>query len=309
MSQRMLFSVIIPTYNRSGRLKIALESLVNQTYKDFEVIVSDDGSTDNSKEIVESFSNRLSIKYIWNENWGGPARPRNIGITQSTGEWICFLDSDDYWFPEKLKFCLPVLENSDFIYHNFTVVGDHKPDKTQQFVCRQISNKNAYMDLLLNWNGIATSGAVVRRSVLEKTGLFDENKALSVGEDFDLWLRIAKFTNRFTFIRMKLGGYYLSSISLTKEIESCIKCDFFLLDRYKNDLTPKQFIQVNALLNLIEGLRYLVNNDRRAANKYFSRALGGKSTPFVKIKALTCLLFGTYSFQLLKIFNLFRNVK
>jgi len=87
-----IISVIIPTYNRSKELKRCLESLTRQTYKKFEVIVCDDGSTDNTKEVVNSYRNVLNIIYIKDENFGGPARPRNNGIKLSNGEYIAFLD-------------------------------------------------------------------------------------------------------------------------------------------------------------------------------------------------------------------------
>src|SRR5680860_1084245 len=109
------FSVIIPTYNRAKDIDQCLSSLLAQTYKNFEVIVCDDGSTDNTKDIVESYKDRLNIRYDWSENWGGPARPRNRGIKLSQADWICFLDSDDWWCPNKLEECVKYLDNYDAV--------------------------------------------------------------------------------------------------------------------------------------------------------------------------------------------------
>ncbi len=137
---KIIFSVIIPKYNRTETLKRALQSLVTQTYKEFEVIVCDDGSTDNTKEIVDSFKNNLSIRYIWEENWGGPARPRNSGINISKNEWICFLDSDDWWYPKKLETVLSRLNNADIIYHDldvFTPNGKKITKKNSWKICKK----------------------------------------------------------------------------------------------------------------------------------------------------------------------------
>src|SRR5437763_1133783 len=95
------FSVVIPTYNRAAELERCLESLIAQTFHDFEVLISDDGSTDRSADVARAFSDRLTIQYRWSEHWGGPARPRNLGIRHAASEWVCFLDSDDWWYPTK----------------------------------------------------------------------------------------------------------------------------------------------------------------------------------------------------------------
>jgi glycosyltransferase involved in cell wall biosynthesis len=99
-------SVIIPTYNQSKDLNRCLLSLVDQTFKNFEVIICDDGSYDDTKQIVRQFHSKLEIKYLYNANFGGPAHPRNCGIKAAKGEYIAFLDSDDWWCNNKLEFSI-----------------------------------------------------------------------------------------------------------------------------------------------------------------------------------------------------------
>src|SRR4030065_2324353 len=95
-------SVIIPTYNRANFLKKAIKSVLHQTFKDFELIVVDDGSSDNTKEIVSRFiKDGAKIKYIYQKNSGGTSNPRNVGIAHASGYYLAFLDSDDQWLPEK----------------------------------------------------------------------------------------------------------------------------------------------------------------------------------------------------------------
>lgn len=209
-----LFSVIIPTYNREERLNICLDSLVNQTYKNFEVIVCDDGSEDNTKEVIELFKDKLSLKYMWEKNWGGPARPRNNGIKIAHGEWICFLDSDDWWYPNKLQECLKYLPYYDFIYHDMHIYTAKGKQKWHVSQGRHLS-KVPYEDLILNGNGISNSTVVVRKSILDKTGKISEDYNLIAVEDYDYWIKIATITPNFYYIPKCLAGYWIGSANIS----------------------------------------------------------------------------------------------
>src|SRR5690606_32510213 len=143
-------------------LQRALDGLVSQTFKNFEIIISDDGSTDNTKEIVSKYEGKLNIKYRWCTNWGGPAKPRNIGVSESTGEWICFLDSDDWWYPAKLEECSKFVSDYDLIYHSLDIYDDRTDRITNKKVGRRLG-RDVLKDLLLNGNGIANSSVVMKR--------------------------------------------------------------------------------------------------------------------------------------------------
>ncbi|MFH1657314.1 MAG: glycosyltransferase family 2 protein [bacterium] len=106
-------SVIIPTYNREKLLPRAIQSVLSQTYSNWELIVVDDGSTDNTKEIMEEFQRKdKRIKYIWQENFGGVSKPINTGLKASQGDYIALLEDDDEWLPEKLERQLEIFQNS-----------------------------------------------------------------------------------------------------------------------------------------------------------------------------------------------------
>jgi len=201
-----VFSVIIPTYNRSFDLKRALTSLIYQSYKSFEVLICDDGSTDNTHEVVTSFSEDLCIKYIKIANSGRPAIPRNLGITQAKGKYIAFLDSDDWWHENKLLLAFECLENgADLVYSDFYKVIS----LTEKEIVRVRDLKtNITTDLLKNGNAICNSTVVVRKSILDKVGFFNEGHEYIAWEDFDLWLRISKITNRFVHINQPLVYYW-----------------------------------------------------------------------------------------------------
>jgi glycosyltransferase involved in cell wall biosynthesis len=120
---------VIPTYNRANKLKQAIDSVLSQTFTDFEVLVMDDGSIDNTSELISSF-NDSRIVYSWEKNYGGPSRPRNRGINSAKGEWICFLDSDDYWKVSKLKKCFDHLHGEvDLLYHDLVFSRDGLTEK------------------------------------------------------------------------------------------------------------------------------------------------------------------------------------
>ena len=117
------FSVVIPTYNRARDIPRCLDSLVLQELQDFEVLICDDGSTDDTASVVENYSHLLDITYSYGENSGGPARPRNRGISLANAPYIAFLDSDDWWAPAKLRLSLEALNaGADVVSHDLYLV-------------------------------------------------------------------------------------------------------------------------------------------------------------------------------------------
>lgn len=185
-------SVIVPTYNRADFVGETIESILNQTYKNFELIIVDDGSTDNTEEVIGKFKDSR-IKYIKTDNWGGPARPRNTGIKKAKGEYIAFCDDDDIWLPKKLEKQIRVFQISNetaMLYTRFkTIEGGVISNKI--FPENGIYNSGSIFKSIYLWNFIACSGVMVKRSVLDQVGLFNTDPNLIAVEDADLWLRIA----------------------------------------------------------------------------------------------------------------------
>ena len=181
----MDISVVIPTYNRYDFLKRALASVYAQTYLPKEVIVIDDGSTDNTANIQKDFP---TIKYIYQEN-AGVSSARNTGIKSGTYEWIAFLDSDDTWHKDKLSEQVLFHQKNPNIFISYTDekwIRDSKevkvPKKFRKFG-GDIFNE------CLSHCIIAPSASLLHRSLFEKVAYFDES--LEVCEDYDLWLQIA----------------------------------------------------------------------------------------------------------------------
>ncbi len=182
-----MVSVIIPTYNRASLVVEALESVFAQTYKEHEVIVVDDGSTDNTREILEPYLHR--IQYTWQENQGISAA-RNRGILLSHGRYIAFLDSDDRWLPSKLEKQVDYMNTHPKVGLVCCHVWRYEIGKETRRERRPHGFPRDFNELLTGPNHIPTSTVLVRRECLETVGMFDET--LPPLEDWDLWLRIAR---------------------------------------------------------------------------------------------------------------------
>jgi GT2 family glycosyltransferase len=211
-------SVVIPTWNRAGHLRACLQSLVGQTYRDFEVLVCDDGSTDETPDVVRQFESVLDLRFLQAEHWGGPARPRNAGIAAARGEWIAFLDSDDTWHPEKLATCLPLLPDNDVVWHAVEVCSS--AGRTGEVVGRSL-RWPAAIDLLTNLNALPNSGTMVRASVVREAGGLSEDRGLIGVEDYDLWIRVALLTERFCYVETVLGAY--TALGATHNISASLR--------------------------------------------------------------------------------------
>ncbi len=180
----MKISVVIPSYNRAHTLGRAIESVMQQTLRAFELIVVDDGSTDNTRELVRS---RPGIRYLRQDNQGVSAA-RNTGIRHATGDWIAFLDSDDEWLLNKLELQNRLIEeNSGYrlCHGNEIWIRNGKP-------LRQLSKHRKQGGWIFNQClplcVISPSAALIRKDLLEQVQYFDAR--LPVCEDYDMWLKI-----------------------------------------------------------------------------------------------------------------------
>jgi glycosyltransferase involved in cell wall biosynthesis/predicted SAM-dependent methyltransferase len=191
-------SVIIPTYNRFAQVCCAVESVLRQTYGDVEVIVVDDGSQD---QTPSAFPGRFpSVQYIRIEHSGLPAVARNTGARLATGAYVAFLDSDDQWLPEKLAQQVAVLDahaTVGLVCSNAFVIHGDGERSNQRYLAPENESRRYALAKLLHGNFVIASTAVVRRSVLEQVGLFEEASVLRAVEDYDLWLRIAAVSEVF----------------------------------------------------------------------------------------------------------------
>ena len=179
----------MPTYNRAHLIVESLESVFAQSYQDYEVIVVDDGSTDNTEEVLAPYLDR--IRYIKQEN-AGVSAARNHGIFEAKGEYIAFLDSDDLWFPEKLEKQMKVFQDYPtcaFVCCN-AMRGPSLSDPATKLQFASRPDSVLDFDLFATANYVGTPTVLVKKHVFYRAGLFDTS--FRVGEDFDLWVRIAR---------------------------------------------------------------------------------------------------------------------
>lgn len=204
-----LISVIIPTYNRANYLERCIDSVLNQTFTKFELIIIDDFSTDNTDVVMANYKDSR-VRYYKNKSNGIVATSRNLGIKKSKGSWIAFLDSDDWWDLSKLKSCVEFFKTADFIYHNLHIISQKKKFLLgkKNFKTRQLK-KPILKDLLFSGNIIANSSVIVRKKLLEQIGLINESIKLVASEDYNSWLKISKITDKFLYLPKKLGYYYV----------------------------------------------------------------------------------------------------
>ena len=179
-------SIIIPTYNRAEFLTEALNSIMSQTYKDFELIVVDDGSSDNTKEVVKNFDGE--IKYLYRKNQGVSAA-RNLGINEAKGEFLSFLDSDDLWERNKLEKQIDFFDKNKEAKVCYTdEIWVRKGKRVNQMKKHAKYSGNIF-EKSLPLCIISASSITIKKDVFARVGLFDES--LIVCEDYDLWLRIS----------------------------------------------------------------------------------------------------------------------
>ncbi|MBL8012336.1 MAG: glycosyltransferase family 2 protein [Candidatus Omnitrophica bacterium] len=203
----MLVSVIIPAFNRASVLPRALQSVLTQTYEDYEILIVDDASTDDTSDLVKSYTDSRIIYLRHAANRGGAAS-RNTGIERARGELVAFLDSDDQWEPNKLQRQIDVLQRAGqdcgVVYTALKAVYE----ATGETEMLEVTHRGRFLHELLISNCVRTlSSVIVRRSALLKAGGFDPQ--LRSCQDWDLYIRLAKECS-FECINEPLTVYYVN---------------------------------------------------------------------------------------------------
>lgn len=210
-------SVIIPTYQRVDYLEKTLNSVAGQTFKDIEIIVVDDGSTDGStKELCKGYEN---VNYLWIPNSGGPATPRNKGIEMASGEYIAFVDDDDIWLPNKIEEQVKILNfHKDYgLVHCYCKVINENDELTGRIIGKPGSPDVKHGDVRLKMTGnwtLMMPTPLVRKSVINAVGTFNTNIPAAL-EDVEFWTRCSFFTKFYyqdkALVHYRIHGNNISS--------------------------------------------------------------------------------------------------
>ncbi len=198
-----IVSIITPTFNRARFIGQAVESVLAQTIGDYELLIIDDGSTDNTAEVVAPFLGDHRIQYQVQRNLGQSVA-RNKGLKAARGEFICFLDSDDAWVPDKLEYQLAVMDHNPEvdIVHGDEIIIDEQGHELSRENIRRYSGIISRQ--LLADNSVSINTAMVRRHCFDALGGF--NTGYGVADDYELWLR---FSTRYKFLYVpSYFGYY-----------------------------------------------------------------------------------------------------
>jgi len=274
----MKFSVIIPVYNGEKFISRAIESVLSQTCEDWELIVINDGSTDNTFDIVNTYSKTDSrIKPInRSENSGRPAVARNLGLREAKGQYVAFLDSDDIYYPEKLSEVIKVFEADEsvgLVCHGEKHLVDGKVKKVDFY-----GPYEKYEDLLFRGNSLSTSAVVFRKDCLQKAGNFSERLEFRGVEDYDFWMKLSRFC-KISYLRKVLGEYHIRKGSVSSDIANHCANTMSLLDEhflgldkarpyYRNAIQRRKSLCLRAAAK-----DFLKINDLKNAKAYISAAI------------------------------------
>ena len=246
-------SVIMPSYNHGHFIDKAIESVINQTFNNWEIIVIDNHSTDNTQEVLKKYKD-INLRKISIKNKGIIAASRNLGIENSQSEYIAFLDSDDVWYPNKLEVCLELLShNYDMVCHAEKWTGLSK-DKN---VFYGPEHRTSYDSLLFSGNCLSTSAVVLKKEILSSVNGFSEEPTFNTAEDYDLWLRISKENKKIGIVNEVLGEYRLhdsnESQSGFKNMEAIMSVLKFHLKENNGTGILHHFRSKNCLAKVVYG--------------------------------------------------------
>jgi glycosyltransferase involved in cell wall biosynthesis len=305
-SKGPLISVIIPSYNHAQYLGRALKSIQLQTYTNWEVIIIDNYSTDHTEKIIESYSD-FRIHFERFNNNGIIAASRNLGIKLAKGEWVAFLDSDDWWSHDKLNLCMNnFTENVDIIYHDLKIFRDLPLPFARRYIHSRKLKPPVIIDLLVNGNAIGTSSVVVRRKLLNEINGMDESPQMVGAEDYNCWLKISRSTNNFLYLKNLLGFYQWNNLGVSRKNMS--EVTMYATNDFLCILNKKQKLLLDANLRYTKvRFNFVAHHYLDLRSDLFFILKNGRS--YLVIKALWILILYQYKFFYKALCNLFNKLK
>ena len=278
-------SVIIPTYNCSEFIKDAINSILKQTYSDHEIIVVDDGSTDSTRKLLDTYIRNGLVNYIYQEN-KGHSFARNAGIKAARGGFIAFLDADDIWLPDKLELQMKIFDTDSsigLIHSDINVLTDrgemvmalrrdfpgeivqrHSGNIFDAFFCREIY--------------ISCATVIVKKECFDRVGLFDEKLARLCFEDSEMWLRIVRHYKAH-YIHKPLAIYRIRPNSMSKNRQKMIEAHRYVVEKLSRQYNLSAELKnkaVKAMLRewglgeyrILNGIRDLAKNVKKRCERW-----------------------------------------
>lgn len=228
MQDHPLVSIITPTYNRADFLKQTIESVLAQSYKNIEHVIIDDGSTDNTKALIEKYLDTGKVRYFYQDN-SGQSVARNKGLKEAEGDFVCFLDSDDYFLPKKVEQQIQAFQNNptvDLAYGDYIFVDANGSTLNEENMTRYSGNITRE---LLKDNCVSMNTTMVRKSAIKAIGGFCEH--IKVADDYDLWLRLSAQSN-FLYIPSALSAYRLMDNQISSNKKARFESNEEIITRF-----------------------------------------------------------------------------
>jgi len=273
-------SVILPTYNRAQFLKDAIDSVLAQTYRDFELIVVDDGSSDSTREVFNGFCDERVV-YLAHRNNKGAAAARNTGIQHAKGKYIAFIDDDDVWMPNKLEKLVEKISASVErvgVIYAWQEVRSRKDDSLMWMVTPKM--KGNLKGEFLYGQKIGGIPFLIRKKCFDTVGLFDES--LMAAQDWDMLKRIADYYE-FDFVPEVLTIVYRHREQISTNLKNLIKGRERMVEKYREEFSRSPHALTTHYKRL--GKLHFINGTWRSGINWFSRAVGVNKFEIIKIIA------------------------
>lgn len=282
-----IISVIIPTYNRGHLIERSIHSVLSQTYRDFELIIVDDGSTDNTAEIIRSY-NDDRVRYIRHDTNMGVAVARNTGIKAALHDYIAFQDSDDQWFTDKLAKQIAAFDEAGpevgVVYSGVWYIEGAR----KRYVAYPDS-RNKDGDLhksLLKLGYICFMASVIRKECFERAGLFDET--LPASEDWEMWIRISRHYH-FKCVDEPVGNVYCAPGTLSTNYYAYHQALYKILNKHIEDF--KSVTDLYSRYSSAVGIYLCLTGRYSQGREYIANAIRSNPINIVAwIAAVTSLL-------------------
>lgn len=292
-------SVIIPTKNRAHYVSSAIQSVLDQTFGDFEIIVVDGASIDNTREVISKFDDER-ICYIREKIDRGASASRNTGIRRSRGKFIAFLDDDDLWMPSKVEKQLQLISEKHSIGAVYTgTLRFNKSGKIIRFQKPYLKGNIFPQILKKNYIGNC-SRVMVRRECFDRTGLFDEK--LSACEDWDMWIRLAKHY-QFDYIIEPLVLYRVHEKGISSNRHAILQATKLMFNKFSADLNASDNARAQKILAYWHyrfGEIYCALGDTEKGKKEFIKAISKEPCSVIYFSRLLASVFGLTTYNALR---------
>lgn len=294
----MLFSIIIPTYNRAHLISDTLNSVKNQSFTDFELIIVDDGSTDNTRIVVENYisNNQLKNWHFYSKINGERGAARNFGLNKAIGKWITFLDSDDLFYPNHLYLASNFIsKHKDVnVFHSAYEFRNQKNELIRKVV---YPNNNNLNQAILNGNVFSCFGMFLKSDVFNEL-CFEENRNLSGSEDWLLWLKVS--ARYKIYFQSQISGCMIQHdersvlnfiddqlLSRTNLLVAQLNHDEFFFNKYGRTVIRK----IHGHMFTYSALHLLLSSNKSKAIKLFFKGLRLSPSELLKIRTLAFLKY------------------